>query len=292
MPQNGLSRMSYTETTLTSASAWHPDAYYHHAADVLPDALYLQVTTKAGVIEGDEPVVRVAYVDDATAEFAAEGAEIPESEPDLAEVLVATGKVSQLIRLSREQFVQDGTSDQLSQSIARAVQRRADLAFVQQAAPTPPALGPSAGLDNIAGLVDGGEIADNLDRLVDLVAQLQTNLSTPTHILLSPTAWAEFRKLKVGGTDTNSSLIGAGTTDAQALLLSLPVIVSVAVPELTGYVIDRSAVVSAYGEVQVDTSEHHYFSSDSIAVRCTWRVGHNVVRPNRIGRFAIAGGGS
>lgn len=70
---------------------------------------------------------------------------------------------------------------------------------------------------------------------------------------MSPTAWAEFRKLKVG---------------------------------------EKSAVVSAYGEVNVNTSDHQFFSSDSVAVRCTWRVGHNVVRPNRIGTFTIAGGGS
>jgi hypothetical protein len=42
-------------------------------------------------------------------------------------VLVATGKVSQLVRLSREQFLQPQTAEQLSQSVARAVQRRADL---------------------------------------------------------------------------------------------------------------------------------------------------------------------
>jgi hypothetical protein len=113
-------------------------------------------------------------------------------------VLIATGKVSQLIRLSREQFVQPETSDQLSRLI-----------------------------------------------------------------LLSPTAWAEFRKLKVDGPAMNSSLIGAGTTDAAQLLLSLPVLINVAVPPLTGYVIDKSAVVSAYGEVNVNTSDHQLFRSDS-----------------------------
>jgi hypothetical protein len=121
----------------------------------------------------------------------------------------------------------------------------------------------ATGLDNIAGTVDGGEISDSLDGLIDLVAELQTNLSTPSLILLSPTAWAEFRKLKVGGPAMNSSLIGAGTTDAAQLLLSLPVLVNVAVPPLTGYVIDKSAVVSAYGEVNVNTSDHQLFRSDS-----------------------------
>jgi HK97 family phage major capsid protein len=162
----------------------------------------------------------------------------------------------------------------------------------QQVAPTPPALGPSTGLDNVTGIVNGGEISDSLDGLIDLVAELQENLSTPSLILLSPTAWAAFRKLKVGGAETNSSLIGAGTTDAAQLLLSLPVLVNVAVPPLTGFVIDKSAIPSAFGEVNVNTSDHQFFTSDSVAVRCTWRVGHNVVRPNRIGKFTIAGGGS
>jgi HK97 family phage major capsid protein len=164
------------------------------------------------------------------------------------------------------------------------------LAYVQQVAPTPPALGPSAGLDNIAGIVDGGGVTDNLDGLIDLVAELQTNLANPSHILLSPTAWAEFRKLKVGGADTNSSLIGAGTNDAQQLLLSLPLFVNLAVPVGIGFVLDQSSIVAAYGEVAVATSEHQYFSADSVAVRCTWRIGHNVVRPNRIGTFSIGGG--
>ncbi|PND54344.1 phage major capsid protein [Mycobacterium sp. ENV421] len=283
--------MAFTATTINSDAAWRPDQFAFSAADVIPDALIIQCSTKAGVIEGDQPVVRVAYIDDADAEFVAEGSEIPESEPDLAEVLVATGKVSQLVRLSREQWMQQGTSEQLAQSVARAVTRRADLAFIQQVAPTPPAIGPSAGLLNVADVVDIGDVSDNLDALIDGIAELQENLSNPTMIVLSPSAWAEFRKLKVGGTETNSSLIGAGTSDAQQLLLSLPVLVNVAVPSNTGLIIDKSAVVSAYGTVNVATSDHQYFSSDSIAVRCTFRLGQNVVRPSRIAMFTVAGGG-
>jgi HK97 family phage major capsid protein len=236
--------------------------------------------------------VRVAYIDDADAEFTAEGATIPEAEPDLAEVLIATGKVSQLIRLSREQWTQPETPSQLAHSGARAVTRRADRAFVDQAAPTPPALGPSTGLLHVTGILDGGEVEDNLDVLVDLIAELQQNLSVPSHILLSPTGSAEFQKLKVGGVSTNESLIGAGTTDAKAMLLSLPVVVNIALPAYSGLVIDRNAVVSAYSSVNVNTSEHKYFDSDSVAVRCTFRFGQNVVRPNRIGKFTIGGTGS
>ncbi|OBG25521.1 phage major capsid protein [Mycobacterium sp. E3198] len=283
--------MTFTATTVNSAAAWRPDYYTFSPADVIPEALIIECSTYAGQVEGDQPVVRVGYVDDATADFVAEAAEIPEAEPDLAEVLVATGKVSQLVRLSREQWAQPDTAEQLSQSVGRALVRRADLAFMQQVAPTPPALGPSTGILNVANVVEGEEVSGSLDALVDLVAELQTNLSTPTHVILSPTAWAEFRKLKTA-TDYNSSLIGAGTTDAQTLLLSLPVVVNVAVPTYTGMVIDRTAIVSAYGPVMVSTSEHQFFSSDSVAVRATWRIGQNLVRPNRCGTFSIAGPGS
>lgn len=284
--------MTFTATTLNSDGAWRPDGYAFAPEDVIPDALIIQCSIKCGEIEGDQPVVRVAYIDDDDAEFVAEGASIPEAEPDLAEVLIATGKVSQLIRLSREQWMQPNTPEQLAQSVSRAVTRRADTAFVMQVAPTPPALGPSAGLLEVPGVIDGGDVTDDLDVLVDLIAELQENKAVPSHILLSPTGWAEFRKLKVGGSSTNESLLGAGTTDAQTMLLSLPVVVNIALPNYTGLVIDRNAVVSAYGSIKVNTSEHQYFSSDSVGVRCTFRMGQKVVRPNRIGKFIINGGGS
>jgi HK97 family phage major capsid protein len=279
--------MAFTSTTVNSDKAWAPDGYSFAPEDIIPDALVIATSTKSGVIEGDSPVVRVAYVDDAAASFVAEGAQIPEAQPDLAEVLIATGKVSQLVRLSREQWQQPNTAAQLAQSVARAVTRRADIAYLQQVAPTAPALGPSTGLLNVAGTINGGAIAGSLDALIDLVAVLQQNLGTPSAILLSPSAWAEFRKLKVGGTSVNQGLLGAGTTDAQSLLLSLPVLVNVAVPAHVGLVLDTNAVVSAYGAVNVAVSEHTYFESDSVAVRCTFRLGQNVVRPNRIGHFTI-----
>ena len=65
-----------------------------------------------------------------------------------------------------------------------------------------------------------------------------------------------------------------------------------AVPDLTGIVVDRNAIVSAVGSVMVATSEHQYVSSDSVGLRATWRIGYVVVRPDRIGTFTIAGGGS
>lgn len=283
--------MSFTATTSNSAAAWRPDLYAFAPTDVVGEALIIRTSTHAGQVEGDAPSIRVAYVTDDEAVFKAEGADLDEGNPALSEVLIHTAKITQLVRLSREQYSQEGTADQLASSVARAIIRRADLAYVAEAAPAGPAVAPVAGLVNVADTVDGGEVSTDLDVLVDLVAQLQDNLATPTAILVDPLGWGELRKLKTG-TDLNSSLIGAGVTDAIPMLLSLPVIVNPAVPDYSGIVVDRSAVVSAFGVVQIATSMDQYFSSDSVAVRATWRIGHAVVRPERIGVFTIANPGS
>lgn len=275
-----------TETTLTSAKAWAPDLTAVPPADAVPDALILQTSTVSGEIEGDAPLVRVQYIDDATAAFTAEGTTITEADPGLSECVVATGKVAQIIRLSREQFAQPNASELLSTSVARAVTKAGNLAYISQVAPTSPAVTPPAGLINISGIVNGGAVADDLDGLVDLLATLATNGASPSHILLSPTAWASLRKLKIGA-DYNSTLLGTGATDAQKFLLDLPVIVTPAAPANSGLVVDSTAIVSAVGAVQVSISEHAYFAADSIAVRCIWRFGANVVKPNRVGKFTV-----
>lgn len=275
-----------TEMTTNSAKAWSPDLTTFDPSDAIPEALVLQVSTRAGVVEGDDPAVRVAYVDDADAGFEAEGDVIPEADPGLSEVVVHTGKVAQLVRLSREQWVQQGTAQMLSASVRRAVVTKANAAFIAQAAPVGPAVTPPAGLLNIADIETGGAVDADLDALVDLVATLEGNGATPSHIILDPVGWASLRKFKTG-TGSAQSLLGAGASDSVRTLLDLPVLVTPAMTAGTGLVVDKSAVVSAVGPVHVAQSEHAYFSSDSIALRATFRFGSNVVRPDRIGSFTV-----
>ena len=278
--------MAFTHTTTNSTKAWSPDLTAVAPTDAVPDALVLATSLVVGRVEGDEPAVRVQYVDDDTAGFVAEGAAIDEAEPDLAEVLGHTGKVAQLIRLSREQFTQPNASSLLSDSVARAVTKAANIAYVRQLAPSSPAVTPPPGLINVAGIVNGGAVADDLDALIDLQATIAGNDGTPSHILLSPTAWASLRKFK-DATGSARNLLGAGTEDTVPSLLNIPVLVTNALAAGTGLMIDRTAVVSAVGDVQVAVSDQHFFNSDSMAVRCTWRFGQNVVRPNRIGKFTV-----
>lgn len=275
-----------TETTTTSAKAWSPDLTAIDPNDAVPDALVLTTSTVLGTVEGDAPAVRVMYVIDDDADFVAEGAPIPEADPDLAECVVYTGKVAQLIRLSHEQWVQPGAEATLSESVRRAVTKRANAAYIAQVAPTAPATTPPAGIINVAGILDGGTVAGDLDALIDLMALIETNGGTPSHLVLSPSAWASLSKFK-SATGSAQNLLGAGRTATERLLLDVPVLVSGAVPAGQGLVIDQSAIASAVGDVIVAQSEHAFFSSDSIALRCTWRFGANLVRPNRVGMFTV-----
>jgi len=275
-----------TATTTTTATAWSPDVQAFAPADVVPDALILTTSTQLGTVEGDAQAVRVAYVDDAAAAVTSEGAEISESDPDFDEVLIYTQKVTQLVKLSREQYGQEGTADGIGASVSRAVTRKANVNYLTQVAPTSPAVTPPAGLLNVSGITAGGAVATNLDILVDLVAELEANEGTPSHIILDPIGWASLRKFK-DETASARSLLGAGTTDADRFLLGLPVIVSPAMTAGTGLVLDNTAVVSAVGNLEVATSEHAAFTSDGVVVRCTWRFGQNVVHPERIGKFTV-----
>lgn len=283
--------MAFTVSTPTSAPAWRPDHYEFAPGDVLGDALIVSASTRAGTIEGDAPSVRVAFVDDAAAENVKEAQTFTEAQPSLSEALVWTTKTVEHLRISREQWTQPQTPEQLSASAARAVIRRVDQNFLTQVAPTAPDVAPVPGLLHWPGTVNGGAIGENLDDLVDLIAALEINLATPSHIVLGPLGWAEVRKWKTA-VSYNSTLLGAGTTDAAPMVLSLPVVVNKAITDYSGLVIDRSAIVSAYGNVMVSTSMDRYHDSDSVSVNTIFRAGHTVPRPNRLGRFSIEPAGS
>ncbi len=275
-----------TQTTSTAAFPWRPDLSTFAPQDVLPGAVIFSASTVRGRIEGDAPSLRVAYIVDDTAEFVAEGDEIDEGDPSLNEALIYTRKFAQLVRLSREQFSQLGTPDQLAASVARSMTIKADSAFLTQTTPTSPALAPVAGLTNTAGLVTKSGVATDLDDLVDLEATLRQNLAVPSLWVVAPDTWAALRKLKIGSS-YNSTLLGAGTDDAEPRLLSLPIVVNNQMPSKTGLLVDPMAVVSAVSDLTIAVSDQQYFTSDSYGIRATMRTGHVVPRPNRLGLFAM-----
>lgn len=274
-----------TLTTATADYAWRPDSTFFSAPDIIPDALLLQCSTVAGAIEGDTPSVRVAFVTDSeSAGYVSESVAITSDEPDLDEVVLHAKRIARLVTLSTQQYRQTETAAQVSESVARDIVQKADNAFLGDASDQP-----STGLLNVTGVVNGGEVEQDLDVLVDLIATLENNGARPSAIIVDPLTWANLRKLKVGGDQINQSLLGAGVVDAPPLLLSLPVLRSRWLPPNTGLVADRSQIVSAVSPVEVAVSEHAAFTSHAVIVRATWAVGWAVVRPDRLGKFTVAG---
>ena len=280
-----------TITTKTADAAWRPDVSVFEPEDVLADAAILRFSSVEARIEGDQPALRVAYVTDDDAAFVDEGATIDESDPVLNEVVVYTRKFAQLVPLSREQYSQSMTPERLAASVSRAMITKADNAFLAQVAPTSPAVAPVAGLVNTTGIVSKTDVATDLDDLIDLEATVRKNgaHAETSAWVMSPDCWAGLRKLKQG-TSSNLGILGAGTEQAQPLLLSIPVYINAQMPTLTGLLIDSSAVISAVSALTIAVSDQAYFKADSIAIRATMRTGHALPRPDRIGKFTLDDG--
>lgn len=281
-----------TNTTTTAEYGWRPDTVFHLAQDVVPQALILQTSTIAGDVDGDAPSVHVPFIVDAGqtgtgAVYKAEGAELTEEEADLDEVELKTKKLTRLAKVSNEQYAKEPTASQMAMSFARDLVRKADAAYLGENS------APLIGLLHAAGAVDApAPVSDSLDVLVDLLAELEVNGAEPSHIIVDPLSWAALRKLKTADT-YNSTLLGAGTEDAEPRLLSLPVLRSRFVPAHTGIVLDRNQIPTAVGPVKITQSDHAAFASDSVVLRATWRIGFGAIpRPERLGRFTVLGAGS
>lgn len=218
-------------------------------------------------------------------EFVPEGDEIPENELDSNEVEIATGKVAILTCVSREQYHQTGVRDLLSTELRRAITVKGDGALLSQPAPSGGKHTPPAGLlvqDHTAG----GAITDDLDALSDAVALIESHGGTADLIIASPLSWAAVSKLKTGE-DSNQSLLGPPAIAAERQLLSVPVAVAATVPDDRLLVLDKRAVLSAYGPLTLAISEHAAFRQDAIVTRVTWRLGAAITHPERVVSLSV-----
>lgn len=271
-----------------SVQSLSPDVKALPPSEIIPDALLLQITSKVGVIEGDQPSVRCPFMDaTGAAGFIDEGAAIPESTPTDREVQIFTGKVASFWNVSREQYGQADLSTLLQDAAKRDITQKANTALLSQAAPEGEAVTPPAGiLIGITPVSQSIETTQSLDPVIDAVSAVEVDGGKATHILADPLGWAYLSKVKAA-TDSAVSLLGAGATAADRKLLGLPVLVDKAVPQGTLVVLDRTAVLSAYGSLQLATSTDFAFNQDVVSLRLTWRFGAKVSWPNRIQRVSV-----
>ena len=120
-----------TLATTSSAKALHLDVQGVAPSEVIPEALVVLTSSRAGFVEGDEPAVRVPFVNvDDDAGFVPEGTNIPEADPDTSETLIYTGKVAVLAKISAEQYRTGTASGLLSDAVRRALIKKANVAYL------------------------------------------------------------------------------------------------------------------------------------------------------------------
>ena len=124
--------------------------------------------------------------------------------------------------------------------------------------------------------------------MIDAVATIEDASGSATHIVCSPSSWADLSKF-TQATDSNMSLVSAGTTAPTRTLLSVPVLVSNSMTDGTMLVLDKSTILSVYGSVQLATSTDYYFGSDNVAMRATFRFGQKIADTARVVELTVAG---
>lgn len=263
--------------TNESPKAWAMDVQGIAPEEVIPQALVLQCTTKGGEVHGDAPVVRVPRIKIIDAGFVPEGSDIPESDPELSELLIKTGTVAELLKVSRDQLSQDSAQGLISHEMRRSLIFKADTAFLAQPAPVAPAEFPPAGI--LSHATDAGPLTGDLDALIDAFSAIEALPGgVVTHILAHPGAYATLRQIKKA-TGSNEPLLGAGTQAGEKSLLGVPVLTTNAMPSDAVLAIDKNYIVSAYSQLELGRSDDYYFNSISVALRAHFRFGAGLLDP-------------
>lgn len=279
--------MATIATTTGTAKALHLDTEGVAPRDVIPNALILNTSARAGAVTGDEPQVRVPFVSlEDQPHWIQEGALVHPGNVESTEVVIGTGKVGILVGVSREQYAQGQAASLLSDAVRSAIVRKSNRLYLTQVTAAPDRH-PPAGL-TAQGLTDGGTLAADLDEFADAVAVIETAGGSANFVLAHPLAWAQITKLKAAD-NSNVSLVGAGVDAAQRQLLGVPVFCDRDVPAGTIIVGDRNAILSAYGNVEIAVSQESLFEYDSVAIRSTFRFGAKVADVNRIVQIMVPG---
>lgn len=270
----------------TDAKGIWGDSTLLRPEDVLTDALIVSQAQQATPINGDSEQVRVPYIGaDAQATITAEGAEIQESNPDVDEMTFKTVKLALLCRVSNEAATSSVANNLIANSVRRAVTAAADQLFINGSKEHP----------DVSGLLQGGSamqrgeitgsVADGLDSLLRVIGRIGDVGGTPSALILGYGTWMRLLRLKNGMGDY---LVPRDAANAPTpSLYGIPCVFTPAMPLNTILVHDRAETFASCSDITVTTDSSHYFSSDSLAVRCTFRLGWGVVRPDRFGLLTV-----
>lgn len=282
-------RKDNTMTDINVMSSDHESLYpsiTFKPVEFVPDALLNQITTSAGAVEGDAPVVRVPVIQsDAPAAFVKEGAQITEGAPELAEMTFKTAKIATLFAESNESSSYGTTRDLLVVSIQRKLTNTGDAALLANKPDT------ASGTDwQPTGLLNmdvtngpawgtSSKAVDVFDALNSAITTIEGANGTATHIVMSPSTWGYIRSVTNG---TSTYMLGNPGQEVERTLWGVPVITNAQMPDADILVLDKSTIISATTGIKIAKGSEAYFNRDSLAWRATWRFGWGILNKRRI----------
>lgn len=227
---------------------------------------------------------------DASSAWTAEGAEIATSSVSANEVVVVPRKIASLVPITNE-LASDSNpaaTELVGQSIARDLARKLDAAFFGNTTPN----GPS-GLQSVVGVqsIPGGSIT-NIDPFVDAEFAVGNAGGTITAWACNANTAKTLSKIKQSA-DSNVPLLQPDATSATKRSINgapLFVVPGTAIADGLVWGIDTTkvfVVVRQDTTLVVDPSA--YFTTDSIAVRATMRVGFAFPDPTVIAKIGAGG---
>lgn len=260
-----------------------PDIVTFAPGDIIPDALILTAANVVAEIKGDAQALLVPFVTDETdAEYVAEAQPGTPGKTTFDHIEIKTRKIMKLTKMSREVTMFTETAQQIADSMARAVIRKANRDFINGdgEGSTP------VGIANTPGITTTAKLGNNLDVIIDAIAGIEAADGHATTVITDPATWATVSKMKAG-TGSNLPLLGAPGQLGARELLGLPVHVSNDVETGTMLIYDKTAIPAAAGELQVAVTSDAYFDSDVIGRRITWRIGWGVAQPDRVAKVTL-----
>jgi HK97 family phage major capsid protein len=273
-------------TTTSDVGGLLPDAFGPLVVQPALDAsVFAQVATIARTASTNYRVPVV--VEDPTAAWVAEGAEISPSDPTLQELVITPAKVAGLTIISRE-LADDSNpaaARVVGDGLARDIARRIDqAAFEGLAAPAP------AGLSTLIGISEYDDAAafDNLDFAAEAMSKAEIAGAQLTAFVTSPATALQLATVKTA-TGSNAPLLGPDVTSATSRsILGVPLYVSSFVEADTVWGIDSSRVwLVVRDDATVEADRSVFFTSDRVAVKATMRAGLGFTHPASVVKVTI-----
>lgn len=212
-------------------------------------------------------------VEDPSASFVAEGAEIPADDADVDELIVRPKKCAALSVISRElatDSINPGAQDMIGEALARDSAKVIDRAFFGNTTPN----GPS-GLQSLTGVaeIDAGSLT-SLDAFAEGQSMAETVGAVTSFWVASPATVLQLAQLKDESGSNRPLLQNDPTKRGRRTIFGVPLLTSEAVDDFTvwGLPQARSFVIQAQ-EATLDVSSEAFFTSDKVAVKTTLRVG-------------------